>query len=46
MKFFSFENKFRCEEKRAGIFFHMKTGTVLRTKLHEVEHINHNMSEL
>ena len=34
--FFACENKFRGEEKRAGIYFHMKIGTVLQTKLHEV----------
>ena len=38
--FFVCENKFRGEEKRAGIYFHMKTGTVLQTKFHEVVHIN------
>ena len=44
MKFFFFacKNTFRGEEKWAGIYFHMKTGTVLQTKLHEVVHINHN----
>ena len=43
--FFACENKFSGKEKRAGIYFHMKTGTVLQTKLHVVVHINHNMSE-
>ena len=49
--FFACENKFRGEGNTGGkdakrIYFHMKTVTVLQTKLHEVVQINHNISEL